>query len=90
MNFLQSLTAFCCAPTQKNRREEEKIMRGSLSIHGNTSVKINKDGTREVDIKDVQMDYVHLLIGQYVTIRIKDSPFSPVNKQFEFDLSSKT
>ena len=54
MNFLSSLTAYCCAPTQKNRREEELIMRQSMQSHcNNISVKMYKKGNKEIDIKDV-------------------------------------
>ena len=62
-------------------------MRESMSSHYNTSVKINKDGTREVDIKDVKLDQVHLLLGQDVTLRVKDSLFSPKNIKSEWDSS---
>ena len=57
MNFLQSLTDFCCTPTKTNRREEERYMKESIkSDYLNTSVRLNKKGVRKIDIKDLKTD----------------------------------
>lgn len=59
MNSLFSaLTAFCCAPTNKNRKEEQNMMHQSMQRNSlNTPrMRVNKDGFQEVDIKDLTPD----------------------------------
>lgn len=54
MNSLFSaLTSFCCAPSSKNRREEENLMHQSMQVYHTPRMRVNKDGLREVDIKDL-------------------------------------
>ena len=57
MNFLQSLTDFCCTPTETNRREEERYMKESIKCeYLNASVRLNKKGLHKIDIKDLKTD----------------------------------
>ena len=47
-------------------------MRDSLNSHSNTLVKLNKNGEREININDVKIDQLQMLIGQDITLRLKD------------------
>ena len=51
MNYLfQSLTSFCCAPSNKNRREDDYLLKQGLSkgFTDNGNLKKKKQGIKEL------------------------------------------
>ena len=73
-DWINAIANYCCTPTQKNRREEELLMRQKLKpAPGHFLVRKSKNGRRELKIKNLQPEHLQMLFNQDVTLIIQDS-----------------